>query len=205
VGTRHEVRRRGRLVRRLLTGTNLRPLKQYLTRQPRPSDGTRVACGASRFAHNNWISIMHRRVACMMLVAITTSVFVVIGCGDSHPPVDSSLTEATVKGVIKLKGKPAVGGGRVMFNPSNVERKVAAATAEIKEDGSFFLKTYTGGNEVKFSGPFISEERGLALTTRYCELEPGENIINFDLLGENDRARGAIYSDIAKKGARRRK
>ena len=108
---------------------------------------------------------MHRRIACMMLIAITTSVLVVIGCGDSHPPVDSSLTEATVKGVVKLKGKPAVGGGTVMFNPSNVDRKVAAATTEIKEDGSYSLKTYTGGNEVKFSGPFIKEERGLALTT----------------------------------------
>jgi hypothetical protein len=148
---------------------------------------------------------MHRRFACMILVATATSMFVVIGCGDSHPPVDSSLTEATVKGVIKLKGKPAVGGGTVIFNPSNVDRKVAAATTEIKEDGSFFLKTYTGGNEVKFSGPFMKEERGLALTTRYCELEPGENIINFDLLGENDRARGAIYSENANKGGRRKK
>jgi hypothetical protein len=117
-----------------------------------------------------------------------------MGCGEGRPSVDESLTEATVKGVIKLKGSPAVGGGTVIFNASNVARKVPAVTAKIMEDGSYTLKTYRGGNEVKFNGPFMKDERGLAMTTRYCDLDSGENVIDFDLLGPGDHPRGAIYS-----------
>jgi len=148
---------------------------------------------------------MYRRFISMVVAAATTCLLFAIGCGEGHPPVDSSKTEATVQGVVKLKGKPATGGGRIVFNPSNVERKVAAVTAEIKEDGSYSLKTYTGGNEVKFSGPFLKDEPGLALTSRYCELGSGKNSVDFDLLGENDRPRGAIYPKDAKKGTSRRK
>jgi hypothetical protein len=131
--------------------------------------------------------------------AMLVSLIVAVGCGEGRPPVDASLTEATVKGVIKLKGTPAVGGGMVIFNASNVSRKVPAVSATIMQDGSYSLKTYRGGNEVKFNGPFMKEERGLALTSRYCEVDSGENVVNFDLLGPDDRARGAIYSDKAAK------
>jgi hypothetical protein len=136
--------------------------------------------------------------------AMLVSLVVAIGCDEGRPPVDESLTEATVKGVIKLKGTPAVGGGTVIFNASNVRRKVAAVSASIMEDGSYSLKTYTGANEVKFNGPFMKDERGLAMTTRYCELDAGENVVDFDLLGANDRARGAIYSNKSVKTKPRR-
>ena len=129
----------------------------------------------------------------------------VCGCGDRHPPVDSSLNEAKVRGVIKLKGKPAAGGGQVSFNPSNVERKVASSTARIADDGSYELTSYTGGNQVKFSGPFLKDEPGLALSSRYCDLESGENVVDFDLLGADDRPRGMTYSKKAtSKAAQRR-
>ena len=147
---------------------------------------------------------MFRRLL-LMIVTAMTGVFLASGCMDSHPPVDSSLTEATAKGFVKLKGKPAKGGGTIVFNPSNVERKVAASTATINDDGSYFLKTYSGGNEVKFSGPFMKEDRGLAMTTRYCELNAGENVIDFDLLGENDHPRGAIYPSNSKQKTSRKK
>jgi hypothetical protein len=147
---------------------------------------------------------MLRRLLLMMMTAMA-GVTLVSGCADSHPPIDSSLTEATAKGFVKLKGKPAKGGGTIVFNPSNVERKVAASTATINDDGSYFLKTYSGGNEVKFSGPFMKDERGLAMTTRYCELSAGENVIDFDLLGENDHPRGAIYPSNPKQKVLRRK
>ncbi len=130
---------------------------------------------------------------------MVVSLVVAMGCGEGRPPVDESLSEATVRGVIKLKGVPAAGGGMVIFNASNVMRKVPAVSATIMEDGSYSLKTYTGGNEVKFNGPFMKDERGLALTTRYCELDAGENVIDFDLLGPDDRARGTIYSIKAAK------
>ncbi len=70
---------------------------------------------------------------------------------DGTPSVDSSLTELTVTGVVKVKGRP-VTGGQISFIPSNRARKVAAFTAPIGQDGSFTIKTYTGENEVRFWG-----------------------------------------------------
>ena len=137
---------------------------------------------------------MKRRVLPLIVAFPAAFPLLATGCGSGHPPVDSSLTEAKVRGVIKLKGKPAVGGGEVSFNPSNVERKVASFTAKIADDGSYELTSYTGGNQVKFSGPFLKSEPGLALTSRYCDLSSGENAIDFDLLGADDHPRGTIYA-----------
>ena len=121
----------------------------------------------------------------------------IAGCGDSYPGVDSSHTEAKVKGIILIKGKPAAGGGTISFNPSNVERKVASITAKIGEDGSYSLSTFTGGNEVKFSGPCLKDAKELALSSRYCELAGGDNEVNFDLMGEDDKPRGIILPQKA--------
>ena len=129
---------------------------------------------------------MPRRTATLVLVSLSTSLLATWGCGDGHPPVDSSLTEATVKGVVKIQGKPAQGGGEIRFNPSNVERKVASKTSKIEVDGSYSLTTYTGLNEVKFSGPFLKNHPQLALASRYSEISSGENVVSFDLLGAND-------------------
>jgi hypothetical protein len=149
---------------------------------------------------------MHRLILRMTVAALAASFIVASGCTESHPAVDSSLTEARVTGIVKLKGRPAAGGGTIVFNPSNVERKVAATTASINSDGTYALKSYSGGNEVKFSGPFMKEERALALATRYCELKAGDNVIDFDLLGEDDHPRGLTYPrDGGKKAAPRRR
>jgi hypothetical protein len=136
---------------------------------------------------------MHWSARRLPLGAALTALVSISGCGDSHPPVDSSTTPASVKGVVKVRGKLAVGGGQISFNPSNVERKVPTAIAKIADDGSYSLSSLTGGNEVKFSGPFLKDDPGVALTSRYCELHSGENVIDFDLLGPEDTPRGAIY------------
>ena len=65
------------------------------------------------------------------------------GCGDGKPWVDTSLKEATVSGVVSVKGKPA-DGGTILFNPSNSGRIVPSRTAKIGPDGSYTIKTYTG-------------------------------------------------------------
>jgi hypothetical protein len=149
---------------------------------------------------------MHRLILRMIVTAVIASLILASGCADSRPSVDSSLTEARVTGIVKLKGKPAAGGGTIVFNPSNVERKVAATTASINLDGTYSLKSYSGGNEVKFSGPFMKDERALALATRYCELKAGDNVVDFDLLGEDDHPRGLTYPrDGGKKAAPRRR
>jgi hypothetical protein len=126
---------------------------------------------------------MYRRFAPAILVAPLVFLPLGYGCGDSHPPVDSSLTEAKVKGTIKFRGKPAQGGGQVSFNPSNVERKVGAFTAKIADDGSYSLTTYTGLNEIKFSGPFLRESPEVALVSHYLDVKAGETTRDFSLGG----------------------
>lgn len=50
------------------------------------------------------------------------------GCSDT-PSVDTSLSEVSVSGVVKVKGQPAT-GGQISFNPSNRDRKVPAFSAD---------------------------------------------------------------------------
>src|SRR4051794_1620116 len=59
------------------------------------------------------------------VVGLLTSatVWVVLGCG-GKPSVDSSNTEATVKGVVTINGAPAT-GGEISFDPTNYQRKFA--------------------------------------------------------------------------------
>jgi hypothetical protein len=105
------------------------------------------------------------------------------GCDDGTPPVDSSKTEATVIGVVKVKGVPAA-GGEVVFNPSNRFRLVPARTATIGADGTYRVTTYTGGNEVSFSGEVASKNRGVGLLKQYVDVKSGENRADFDLMGD---------------------
>jgi hypothetical protein len=148
---------------------------------------------------------MRRRIVPFAVVSSIPCLFLAAGCDEGHPPVDSSRTEARVKGIVKIKGKPAEGGGNISFNPSNVERKVVAFTTTVEPDGSYSLKTFTGGNVVKFSGPFLKSEPGLALTSRYCELKSGDNTVDFDLLGEGDKPSGTAYSlEASRPGAKKK-
>ena len=116
------------------------------------------------------------------------------GCGDDRPAMDTSRTEAKVSGTVKIQGKPAEGGGQISFNPSNAERQVGAFVTEVKPDGTFLAKTFTGDNIVKFSGPMLKDHPELALGTRYTPLAAGANTVDFDLLGESDKPRGATSS-----------
>ncbi len=105
------------------------------------------------------------------------------GC-DGPPAVDSSLTEATVTGIISVKGVPAT-GGTITFNPSNHLRQVPSRTAEIGKDGSYKLTTYTGANQVSFDGEVARQNMGVGLVKEFFEVKSGENQADFDLLGEN--------------------
>ena len=82
------------------------------------------------------------------------------GCGDGKPSTDTSLTEATVMGIVKVKGEPAT-GGTIIFNPNNSGRIVPMRTAEIGPDGHYTIKTYTGDNRVTFSGEIAKKNVGI--------------------------------------------
>jgi hypothetical protein len=106
------------------------------------------------------------------------------GCDDGKPYMDTSMNEATVSGVVKVRGKPAEGGGTILFNASNSARIVPHRTAPIGPDGSYTAKTYTGTNQVSFEGEFTKKDREIGLIKEFAEVQSGENKADFDLLGE---------------------
>lgn len=119
------------------------------------------------------------------------------GCGDGKPSIDTSLTEATVTGVVTAKGVP-VTGGTINFNPSNSGRIVPTRTAEIGSDGTYTLKTYTGDNLVTYGGELAAKHVGVGLKRDYASVQPGENKLDFDVLegGKNPNI------DLTKKSQR---
>ena len=108
------------------------------------------------------------------------------GCGDGKPYTDTSLTEATVSGVVTAKGEP-VTKGIISFNPANSGRQVGARTAEIGPGGHYTLKTYTGDNLVTYGGEVAEKHRGVGLRRDFATVQGGENTFDFDVLGEGGK------------------
>jgi hypothetical protein len=131
------------------------------------------------------------------------SLAVIQGCGDGKPWVDTSLTEATVTGVVSVKGIPAP-GGTILFNPSSAGRIVPTKSAEIGPDGRYTIKTYTGDNRVTFDGEVASKNAGVGLIKEYANVESGENHVDFDLLGEGGKKAPFELTKKGKAGARKR-
>jgi hypothetical protein len=121
------------------------------------------------------------------------------GCGDGTPSVDTSLSEATVTGVVSANGVPAT-GGTIHFNPSNSGRLVPTKSADIGPDGRYTIKTYTGDNRVTYGGEVAKKNTGVGLRKDYANVQPGENKLNFDVLGGGNKI-GEI--DLAKKAQRK--
>ncbi len=144
-----------------------------------------------------------RRMWCFAVFLALLSLAVIQGCGDGKPSVDTSLTEATVTGVVSVKGTPA-SGGTILFNPSNSGRIVPTRTAEIGPDGRYTIKTYTGDNRVTFGGEVASKNAGVGLIKEYANVESGENHVDFDLLGEGGKRAPFELTKKGKAGARKR-
>jgi hypothetical protein len=108
------------------------------------------------------------------------------GCSDGKPWVDKSLNEATVTGVVTVRGKPA-DGGKILFNGNSSGRSVPIKEAKIGPDGSYTITAYTGVNQVSFDGEVAQKNRGVGLVKESCEVKSGQNTANFDLLGEGGK------------------
>src|SRR5262245_30795240 len=91
------------------------------------------------------------------------------GCDEGRPRVESSMTEAKVTGKVTSKGKP-VTRGTVVFNPANVERKVASRQAPIGPDGSYEITTLIGENTVSAGG----------VDTITFDVKPGTNALDLN-------------------------
>jgi hypothetical protein len=112
--------------------------------------------------------------------------FLIAGCGDGKPYVDTSMTEATVSGIVTVRGKPA-DGGKIFFNGNSTGRSVPIKEATIGPDGSYTIKAYTGVNQVSFDGEVAQKNRGVGLVKESCDVKSGQNTANFDLLGEGGK------------------
>ncbi len=136
------------------------------------------------------------------LVAVTLlGAAMVAGCGDGKPYHDTSLTEATVRGVVKANGEP-VTEGTISFNAANSGRLVAARTAEIGPDGHYTLKTYTGDNQVTYGGELAKKHMGVGLRKDFATVQSGENTFDFDVLGPGAKS---LPFDVTKKANRRKR
>lgn len=142
-----------------------------------------------------------RRPARIVFPLVCLTLATVSGCGDGKPSVDTSLNEATVSGVVSVKGKPAT-GGKINFNPSNSGRIVPVKSAEIGPDGSYTVRTFTGDNQVTFSGEVATKNSGVGLIREYAVVKRGENKIDYDLMGAGQSV-GPVDFSKGPKGKRR--
>lgn len=106
------------------------------------------------------------------------------GCGGGMPNASSSTAEASVKGTVKVRGKPAT-KGTLVFDPANINRPdVGSREAPIQPDGSYEIKAVVGGNSVRITGPLIAKEPSLEYQSRPVEVQAGENTIHLDFLAD---------------------
>ena len=120
----------------------------------------------------------------LMSIGVTFSFLVAFGC-DGGPSVDSSSTEATVKGVVKVAGNPAT-DGEILFDASNIKRPNSPLrSAPIGKDGSYTIKTLTGENIIRLGGAITKKNGSLQATKRAMIVSSGENTFNFEVAEES--------------------
>jgi hypothetical protein len=118
--------------------------------------------------HQNW-----------KIALVSPLLLVSWGCGGggSSP---SSTQESIVRGVVKVKGKPAA-RVNVTFDPSNSSRTVGARSTVTESDGSYTIETFAGENKVTVTGPETSKDPAVLGPPKVENLKPGENTIAIDL------------------------
>ncbi len=136
--------------------------------------------------------IVKRHNTFLLAIAFLSGAMV-LGCGDGKPYTDTSLTEATVSGVVTAKGEP-VTAGTINFNAANSGRIVPTRTAEIGPDGRYTVKTFTGDNLVTYGGELAKKHMGVGLRRDSAAVQSGENTFDFDVLGPGAKTLPVDYS-----------
>ena len=125
---------------------------------------------------------MTRRYAAAWLALALGTAGLVGGCSDA-PPVSGSMEEATVKGIVRVRGKP-VTNGSVTFRSSNINRPTAQTKeAEIDKDGHYTITTLVGENfvEVACKEIFAAKNRQMIENEQMVKIQSGENTFDIDL------------------------
>ena len=123
---------------------------------------------------------MRKRFA--MILGMTLAPLLASGCSDG-PAVTGSMEEATIKGVVKIRGKAAT-GGKVSFRGSNVNRPDAKVVeADIAKDGTFTAKPLIGKNFVEVSSKDLlnAKNRDLTENEQLVDIPSGEATLNIEL------------------------
>ncbi len=118
---------------------------------------------------------MHPYLRRATALAATGLLVLGLGCGEGKPSVETSTTEATVKGTVKLRGK-LVTRGEISFDPSNYQRKnETARRVPIGKDGSYTVKTLVGANRVSFAVPAMARDPLLQDLSLQYDVQAGDN------------------------------
>lgn len=106
------------------------------------------------------------------------------GCRFSDAPsISGSTEEATVKGTVRIRGKPAT-NGIVSFRTSNVNRPNAPLKeAPIGKDGTYTVTTLVGQNfvEVSCKELFTTKNRNLLENEQMVDINSGANDLDINL------------------------
>jgi hypothetical protein len=123
-----------------------------------------------------------------VLVGSAAVMLILAGCGGT-PYLESSTQEATVKGTVKVRGKP-IDGGDLLFNASNSNRKVETRDAPVGKDGTYTVKAYVGLNIVTLTPPKARTNAqdkaffGVGYDEKPVDVKSGENTADLDFLSQ---------------------
>lgn len=97
-----------------------------------------------------------------------------VGCDPGRPHAEASLDEAVVTGRVHSAGK-AITGGKVVFDPANVNRRgQSARMAEIGPDGTYKVTTLIGENRVSVAIPGRRPKAAAPHVQQVCTVKAGE-------------------------------
>jgi hypothetical protein len=107
------------------------------------------------------------------------------GCNTFAPGLSGSAAEATVTGIVRVRGKP-VTNGEITFRSSNVNRRGAPAkNAPIGKNGRYTITTLVGENSVMVVCKELFQRENQMLLDledgQMVKVGPGENTIDIDL------------------------
>jgi hypothetical protein len=125
---------------------------------------------------------MKRRLVAAGLALALGTTGLAGGCSEA-PRVSGSMEEATVQGMVRVRGKP-VTNGRVTFRSSNINRPTAQTKeAEIGADGRYSITTLVGENfvEVTCKELFAAKNRPMIENEQMVQFHSGQNTFNIDL------------------------
>jgi hypothetical protein len=121
----------------------------------------------------------------VLAVAAWACPWICTGCGNSQqgPLLSASMEEATVTGIVRVRGTP-VTNGRVGFRAANINRPNAPyRETEIGKDGRYTIKALIGDNTVDVTCKELAQPKNRQFidNNQTIRVSSGENQIDIDI------------------------